>query len=40
MPNLTIRRGEQPQIDDMYRIVAGGAQGSRKRGRKLGVDDE
>jgi hypothetical protein len=24
----------------MHRIVAGGAQGSRKRGRKLSVDDE
>jgi hypothetical protein len=38
--NLTIRRGEQPQIDDMHRIEAGSAQGSCERGRKLSVDDE
>ena len=40
LPNLPIRRGEQPQIENMHRIEAGRAQGPRERGRKLSVDKE
>jgi hypothetical protein len=34
------RRGEQPQIENVHCIEAGGAQRPRKRGRKLSVDEE
>jgi len=40
LPNLPIRRGKQPQIYDVYCIEADSAQGFRKRGRKLSVDEE